>query len=469
MGNSVMDILYSLTNQYVFQFAKNNIESLRYYFDSNPNTMGSPLVGQLLDAIKNYDLASLDLPLFQGILARSGKSNQESQTILSEIFKWKSFNKEQIKPVIKTIQDICASVELRKANNLYQDNPTEFIKYVKNLNFQSPDIEILKETKFKDIDINTIIADNATNGGVLSKYDWFNNSFSEGRVEFGQIGIVTAPPGVGKSLFAMSEALNYALQGYKVHYTALGDLSYKDFVVRLGALWSGLTFAEVTANLKQIYDSMCQQIGDNLGITILPAGVLSIEDYVDYLMSKPEYKIACLDYDGNLKRSGSDDSMYDYFGHVYEVLTKLSMDGRLLYVLSQPKVYSYSGLIGLSDLGESSRKQQFADWILTLSKGFEGPNPNNLGIFSLPKNRRGETNIMEYFVRLPNGRFKVIPQEIWKNLKEIPEKRMFQESEIDMMVNNFNVQKQKIYQQLERLNPPKENTRKPQDTPFGRI
>lgn len=463
-GNSVMDILYSLTNQYAFQFAKNNIDSLKLYFDSNPNTMGNPFVGQLLDAIKNYDLASLDLPLFQGILARSGKSGQESQNILNEVFKWKRFDKDQMKPILKTIQDICASVELRKANNMFQNSPTEFIKYIKNLNFQSPDVEILKETKFKDIDINTIIADSAGNGGVISNYDWFNESFSEGRVEFSQIGIVSAPPGVGKSLFAMSEMLNYALQGNKVHYTALGDLSYKDFVVRLGALWSGLSFSEVTANLKQVYESMSKQIGDNIAITILPAGVLSIEDYVDYLMSRPEYKIVMLDYDGNLKRDGSDDSMYDYFGHVYEVLTKLSMDGRLIYVLSQPKVYSYNGIIGLPDLGESSRKQHFADWILTMSKGFEGPNPNNLGIFSIPKNRRGETNVMEYFIRLSNGRFKVIPKEIWQNIKEIPEKRLFLESEIDMMVGEYTAQKQRIYQQLEQA-----EKRVPQNTPFGKV
>lgn len=57
-------------------------------------------------------------------------------------------------------------------------------------------------------------------------------------------------------------------------------------------------------------------------------------------------------YDGNLKRDGSDDSMYDYFGHVYEVLTKLSADQRLIYVLSQPKVYAYSKIIELSDIGK---------------------------------------------------------------------------------------------------------------------
>lgn len=55
-----------------------------------------------------------------------------------------------------------------------------------------------------------------------------------------------------------------------------------------------MTFAEVTANMRQVYESMSREIGENIGITILPAGVLSIEDYVDYILST-NYRIAILD------------------------------------------------------------------------------------------------------------------------------------------------------------------------------
>ena len=64
--------------------------------------------------------------------------------------------------------------------------------------------------------------------------------------------------------------------------------------MRLGALYTGMTFAEVTANMRQVYESMSREIGENIGITILPAGVLSIEDYVDYILST-NYRIAILD------------------------------------------------------------------------------------------------------------------------------------------------------------------------------
>ena len=61
----------------------------------------------------------------------------------------------------------------------------------------------------------------------------------------------------------MQEALNMAIQGYKVHYLALGDLKMKDFIIRLGAQFSGCSFSEVSQNIGPIYNSMCQIIGNN--------------------------------------------------------------------------------------------------------------------------------------------------------------------------------------------------------------
>lgn len=193
MGNSVMDLVYAMFNQYLFIEAKNNIDSLKYYFDTNPNTSGNPLVNYLLTAIKNYDLSSIDAPLFQSILMRSGKSQVEAQNILGEIFKWKKYSKDQIEPVRKTLQDICASVILRKANNLYSDSPSEYIKYIKNLNFQTADPDILKATAFNNIDINSVVA--GSTEGIESKYAWINNSFRPlNKVPLGQIILFSGAP-----------------------------------------------------------------------------------------------------------------------------------------------------------------------------------------------------------------------------------------------------------------------------------
>lgn len=465
--NSVLDLIYSCFNQYLFQQAKNNIGNLEYYFQTNPNTMGNMLVEQLLKSIKDYPLEAIDEPLFRSILVKTGKTPMEQQEILSEIVKWKRFGKDQMEPARKMLQDVCANVIIQRAGRMFQDSPSEYLKYLKTVNFQTADVETLKDVKFNQIDINTIIAESAVEGGVPSRYDWINRSFSGGRYEYGQIGIVCAPPGVGKSLFAMSEALNMAINGEKVHYMALGDLKMRDFVIRLGAQFTGLSFAEVTRNLGAVYKSMTEAIGDNLGITILPAGQISIEEYVEFMEAQPQYKVCFLDYDGNLKTSigtgQGEASMYMYYGHVYENLTRLSMNGRLVFSLAQPKIYSYlAPLINLPDIGESSKKQQTADFILTASKGFsDGPNPNNLGAFHLCKNRRGETNIVEYFIRLNNGRFKIVPKGVWDQLRQITEKVYYSDRDIDVMVDQYNREMSNIQSQLKQNIPQNQNTSGP--------
>jgi hypothetical protein len=93
---------------------------------------------------------------------------------------------------------------------------------------------------------------------------------------------------------AMQEALNMAIQGYKVHYLALGDLKMKDFIIRLGAQFSGCSFSEVSQNIGPIYNSMCQIIGNNLSITILPAGKISVDEYIEFMKTK-DYNILFID------------------------------------------------------------------------------------------------------------------------------------------------------------------------------
>ena len=121
MIQSNLDLVYALFNQYLFQDAKNNINALDYYFNCNPSTMGNPLVGALLDSIRKYSFETIDLPLFQSIIQRSGKSPEEGNMIIQEIAKYKNYNKAQIAPAKELIADICADNLIRKGNNLYKD------------------------------------------------------------------------------------------------------------------------------------------------------------------------------------------------------------------------------------------------------------------------------------------------------------------------------------------------------------
>lgn len=188
-SGSVYDLIFSCFNQYLFQDAKNNIVDLQYYFQTNPQTAGNNMVSQLVDAIKTYPLENIDEPLFRSILFRSQKTPQEAQEVMNEIIKWKRYTKNQIEPARQVLKDVVYSVNLQKANRLYADRPEEFVKYVKNLNIQSSDLDVFTETDFTKIDINSIIAEQAE-GGVPSTFEWINDCFSAKAYEFGQLGLI---------------------------------------------------------------------------------------------------------------------------------------------------------------------------------------------------------------------------------------------------------------------------------------
>lgn len=432
-----LELVYSLFNQYLFQDAKNNINAVEYYFNCNPSTMGNQLVTALLDSIRKYPFESIDLPLFQSIITRSGKSPEEGNAIIREIIKWKNYDKSQIEPAKIFLEDICADNIIRRANNLYKDHPSEFLKYIKQTDYVISENNSMSTTMFGELNINKLIAESDPKNGVKTGFPLLDNSFEPYRVvEKGSIGIISAQPGAGKSLVMQSMALNIAAQGKKVHYLALGDLSYLDIVTRMCAMYSGNTFGETRMNLFNIYSSLMSSIGKNLGMTVMSANVLDVEEYVEYMLQHKEYEVLFIDYDSNFKIEGSDDSMYNAFGKIYGEITKLQKDNRLIFIASQSKVSSWNSPwgIGLADIGESSRKQHTADFVLTISKTPECI--NQLGMMRLVKNRRGALDESAY-IRLDNGHFRLIPKALHDTIKGFNERKYYTDNEIDQMISQY--------------------------------
>ena len=434
-----LSLLYSCFNQYVFQEAKNNIRDLEYWFSTNPSTCGNILVANLIDAIKKYDLESIGQPLFQSILVRSGKNEQESNYIFNEIVKSKMLSQEQVAPTKRLIKDIVATNYIAKAKRLYDSYPTEYIKYIKELNFDTTDGVNLYSESMDKIDINSIIASNLV-GGISSNYSWINEAFlPEKCYPSWGLMMISMPPGTGKSLFAMSEALRMAISGKKVHYLALGDLTMLDFILRLGAIYYGRPFYEVKENLVAVYNGLKDVIKDNLEITILPASSITVDEYIQFIRNKP-FKVCFIDYDSNFKSNVMSESMYLVYGDIYAKLSELTIKyNKLVFILAQPgkaawKIDSYSA-IEFDQVGESARKIHAVDFCLTRSR--EAGNLNGLGISKIVKNRRGEENIIDYNIRLNNGRFKSLPRQVYMQLNEIKDKRSFSEKEIDFMISQY--------------------------------
>ena len=448
-----LDFVYSLTSPYLFGEAKANINDLEYYFSTEPATSGDPLVMGIINAIKNYDYDSFGDPLFQSIIGKCRYTNPgEPQKILDQIHKWQSYNKEAIKPAEKTLKDVIYGIAIQRANSKFGGRDAEaFVKYIKNLDIKFGGLDDhFGSTNFNDFDIQKIL-DQQSLGAIPTNYQWLNDVFPpHNGIERGQLGIISAPPGVGKSLFAMNLALYFASQGIKVLYVTLGDLVERDWIVRLGAIAYGVPFSEVYKNMKVVFHNLQTLSRGCLAVSINPSGVITADEIVEYALGH-DFEVVFVDYDANHKGAadgteGNGQSMYSSIGQIYSAYTKLSMSGKLVFMCSQPKIYAWNQLIGLSDIGESKRKQETADFIITISN--TAPDcPNHLYTASIPKARRGKVGTKKYLIRI-EGRFIEIPRSLYDQLATQTDEVQYTEQQIETMSREYRKQEQQIKAQI---------------------
>lgn len=459
-------LLLSFFNQYLFNEAKQNIEHIEYFYQTNPSTSGNPLVGELIKAIKDYNLDAIGEPLFRSILMRCQKTPQETDQIMEEILKWKKYSKEEIAPAAKDMRDVISSSIINKASYTFKDSPTEYLKFLKNVNVSTGDCEVFSSTSFDQIDINTIVAE-SVNSTVRTNVDLINRAFEAygSELPLSQIVCISATPGSGKTLFSMNLALWFASIGRKTLYVSLADQTWKDFIVRLGSIAFGITFSESYRNIKEVYENLIKITKSNLEVSVNTAGTVTVDQIVDKVMNE-NFDIVFIDYDGVLGfdssgRSAEDSSMYSAFGDVYNKLTKLSVNGKLVFICSQPKVTSWNsgqngGLISLSDLAESSKKGQIVDAVITISK-ISGPEcPHQIFDIRFAKARRGKVGTHGCFIR-NQARFIEIPRGLAEQLKSETEERTYTDQQIQAMSERYKQQEQHIQQSLKQEQQKREN------------
>lgn len=443
-------LLLSFFNQYLFNEAKQNIEHIEYFYQTTPSTSGNPFVKELIDAIKSYNLDAIGEPLFRSILARGGKTQQEADQLMKEIIKWKQFNREEIAPAAKDMRDVISTAIIRKASARFGNSSSDFLKYLKNVNVSTGDNEMFSSTSFDKIDINSIIAD-SKDSVIKTNVDFINRAYEAcgGGIPRSQLIVLSAAPGSGKTLFSMNLALWFASIGEKVLYVSLADQNTKDFVVRLGAIMGGLTFKQSYDNLLEVYNNLVKITGSNLEVSINSAGTVTAEQIVEKAING-NFSVVFCDYDGVLKIDGKsiNDNTYMAFGDVYNQMTRLCLENKLVFMLSQPKNSAqYSGnIITMNDLSESSKKNQIADGIITLSRLNPPECPYQLFDARWVKIRRGYPT-KTTFIRI-QARFIEIPRGLAEQLKMETEDRNYTEQQILAMAERYKQQERSIQQSV---------------------
>ena len=445
---NLFGVLYGCFNQYAFSFAKANVDHLRYFYQSNAATCGNQMVEMFLDAIEKYNLEDIAAPMFRSILSRTCGTEAEANAVFEEIVKCKGLTQTQIEPLIKELGQISSCAILNRGQSLYKDDPVALLRYLKGQNVPTESSNCLKLTKANEIDINSIIA-NSDHSVIKSSMQFINEAYPLGGYFRNQIVCICMPPGQGKSLFMEQELLYFASQGEKVWLISAGDLNEVDLITRLCAIYHGVPLKEAAQPnvMVRLWKNLLNDIGENLHISVVPAGTITAEEIVDHIVHDPLYKeITCLgiDYDGTLKPSGAggkNDNMYLTYGQIYEEFTKITVDislRKLVLIAAQPGKGSWNNqIITMADIGESAKKMHNSDMIITA--GREQDSNNTVRQMYIAKNRRGETEVKAYTARLNSGKTVEIPKAVFDSLSDPNTPRMvLTQGEIDRMIGSYN-------------------------------
>jgi KaiC/GvpD/RAD55 family RecA-like ATPase len=358
------------------------------YYKGRRETKDNTLIKSLLDLVENYNYNDLTEPRFMLTLQQDGRTVEEATMIYKKIYQCQSYDRSQAGVFIENLKKICYSAYVSKIHDLYQNDPVTYVSKLKEFDYRSNYSDTLIAKTFSQLDITDLV-NRYSAEGYRSRYEFINQSYNCGGYIPAQLVLVCGAPGVGKSLFLQSEAVNFIQQGKRVHYLVMGDLNELDLAIRMMCQLSNKPQAAIESDILGNFDLYKEKFSEYLSMTIVPSGVVSSREYVDWMKQRVnEYDVLMIDYYSNFKQN-EDRSMYLNGGDICDSLTELTREGKLVFMAVQPKqAYFGEEFLPYEALGESSRLVHVADMIVTIGRRWEAG--MRMGRMNIAKNRRGK-------------------------------------------------------------------------------
>ena len=226
----------------------------------------------------------------------------------------------------------------------------------------------------------------------------------------GEIGVVIAPTGVGKSHFLVNIGANALSVGKNViHYTF--ELSERAVGIRYDSNLCDIPSNDVIDRKKEILQQYKNMETGRLIIKEYPTGsatVTTIRNHIEKLLLKSFVpSLIIIDYADIMRSSRKYDSLRHELKLIYEELRNLSMDINVpIWTASQSnRDAANSSVVGLENMAEAYGKAMVADFILSISrKPME--KESGVGRLFVAKNRVGRDGIL-FPIHLDTARSKI--------------------------------------------------------------
>jgi len=363
-----------------------------------PSYFSSDALQTIWQAIVDYYLKYNVAPSFDSLYVEIAKIEDDNlvndcKIMLAEVNK--ETNKKDIKSVKDTVTDFCTekeieqaildSVELLKKNkkDAIKTRIEKALKHVHAVDIGHVYFDRLEE-RLKQNFRNTV----PTGFKLLDGADYL-----DGGLGVGEIGVIMAPTGGGKSFWLMM--LGYGALKNKVnvvHYTF--ELSEVNIGRRYDACISGIPMKDLTSKSDMVQKALKEFDGGKLVIKEFPtksANINKIKFHIDRLLSSDfEPGLIIIDYADLMISTKAFEQKTWELEAIYEELRGFGMEIKIpIWSASQTNRLGLDGdIIGLDKIADAYAKAQVADFIATFSRNMVEKEKNK-GKFYIAKNRIG--------------------------------------------------------------------------------
>jgi replicative DNA helicase len=241
-----------------------------------------------------------------------------------------------------------------------------------------------------------------------------------GGLSGGELGVIAAPSGIGKSWALSTIGANAAKAGKRVaHYTL--ELNENYVGLRYDTIFTGIEPGQITSHPEKVRN-MVEEITGDIVIKYYPARsvtVHTLQAHLEHLTSnklKPD--IILIDYADLMRSIDRADARYQELGAIYEELRGMAGEiGVPIWTASQTQRSSIQDdVIQADKISESYNKIMTADVVISLSRKLEDK-ANHTGRAHVIKNRFGADGItLPVYMNTSQGKIEIYDENSSKGI-----------------------------------------------------